>query len=315
MSIRCGFFNSVNNDKTYDAEDMGKIFEGIISDGVFNNINKGNSFKVTKNNNTMTVNVAAGKAWFYNRYFEIVGNETISLRNGDVNPRWDAICIKIDNSSSAREGSLYAYEGEPNADPVKPTITSTDDIKLIPIAYIKIPASAVNVNNAVITSTIGTSLCPYSEPSLDPRRAVYAFEGETAEASIFNYTVSYQDVELSSVGVGDTANVYNPNRTPTHNYWGRRASKSINYSDLGLEEGDEYYIIPIMTVARIVTTPSDRNTFPWEVIHPLVVKYFSDYIYLGTDYIDLSLTDSSWDYVRPDLKVNVRLMIIKKEEI
>lgn len=231
--IRCGFFNSVNNDKTYDAEDMGKIFEGIISDGVFNNINKGNSFKVTKNNNTMTVNVAAGKAWFYNRYFEIVGNETITLRNGDINPRWDAICIKIDNSSSVREGSLYVYEGEPNAEPVKPTVTSTDDIKLIPIAYIKIPANSVNVNNAVITSTIGTRLCPYSEPSLDPRRAMYAFEGETSEASIFNYTVKQKNFTIT----------LNQNINRDDNKTGKKGYVDLTAEDLGVDNINNIYIM------------------------------------------------------------------------
>ena len=179
--IRCGFFNSVNNDRTYDAEDMGKIFEGIISDGVFNNINKGNSFKVTKVNNTITVNVAAGKAWFYNRYFEIVGSEIVTLRGGDVNPRIDTICIKIDTSSSVREGTLYVEEGQPDATPHRPTITNTEDIKYLPIADILIPANAVNVNSATIANLVGTLRCPYSETTLDPRRAMYVFEGESQE--------------------------------------------------------------------------------------------------------------------------------------
>ena len=40
MTIKSGFFNSLNHDRVYDADDINSIFDGIITDGVFGNIGK-----------------------------------------------------------------------------------------------------------------------------------------------------------------------------------------------------------------------------------------------------------------------------------
>ena len=34
MAFTCGFFNSENGDRKYNAEQMSAIFDGIIADGV-----------------------------------------------------------------------------------------------------------------------------------------------------------------------------------------------------------------------------------------------------------------------------------------
>ena len=34
MAVTSGFFNSVNHDRLYDAEQLSSIFDGIIIDGV-----------------------------------------------------------------------------------------------------------------------------------------------------------------------------------------------------------------------------------------------------------------------------------------
>lgn len=65
MALTYGFYNAeLKNgefDRTYDAEDFGRLFDGIISDGVFKGF--GDSFKVTKKSNT-EITVGTGKAWF-----------------------------------------------------------------------------------------------------------------------------------------------------------------------------------------------------------------------------------------------------------
>ena len=35
MSLTFGFYNSLNNDRSYDAVDISRIFDGIINDGVY----------------------------------------------------------------------------------------------------------------------------------------------------------------------------------------------------------------------------------------------------------------------------------------
>lgn len=195
--IRCGFFNSVNEDRKYNAEDMGKIFEGIISDGVFHNI--GNNFKIEKINNTMNINILTGKAWFYGKYFEITSTETKSLRVGDLTDRIDAICIKLDNNNSVRMGSLHIEEGQANQNPTKPVPTNTDNIKFIVIGYVRVRANSQNLNNAIITSNIGTNSCPWSETTLDPRHGMYIYDGESGvEPSLLDTIQGSFEIELAA---------------------------------------------------------------------------------------------------------------------
>ena len=44
MSVSSGFFNSLNGDRKYNAEQMSAIFDGLIIDGVFASI--GTAFAV-----------------------------------------------------------------------------------------------------------------------------------------------------------------------------------------------------------------------------------------------------------------------------
>ena len=67
MTIKSGFFNSLNHDRMYDADDMNAIFDGIITDGVFGNI--GNRFIVTPGSG-MTINIGTGKARLHQIFVE-----------------------------------------------------------------------------------------------------------------------------------------------------------------------------------------------------------------------------------------------------
>ena len=64
MALTYGFYNAelVNGsyDRTYDAEDFGAMFDGLISDGVLPTYGK--QFKVTKYAE-LKVKVNTGKAW------------------------------------------------------------------------------------------------------------------------------------------------------------------------------------------------------------------------------------------------------------
>lgn len=180
MSIRCGFFNSINNDRKYDAEDMGRLFEGVISDGIFSTVEP--KFEVEPVPETMDLLVNNGKAWFHERYFEIYGPETVSIRQTDVNPRIDAICICINTTDSVRAGSIEVIEGSTS----KPSIPAEDGVYYIPIAWVTVGPNDTVSTDLDIESNVGNAhdpveayRCPYSEPTLDPRRAVYAYEGES----------------------------------------------------------------------------------------------------------------------------------------
>lgn len=182
MSIRSGFFNSIDNDRRYDAEDMGKVFEGIISDGVFSNI--GDKFAIEATPGTMKIKIKNGKAWFEGKYFEIEGYEEVTLSSGDLNPRIDAICIGINNTDGGRNGFVGVQKGTPAINPEKPTVESTDQIVKKVIGYVTVPANAISLDSVTIESnvgnaTVGPNYCPWAETTIDPRHGMYIYDSST----------------------------------------------------------------------------------------------------------------------------------------
>lgn len=83
MAVTYGFFDSINGDRKYSADEFGQIFEGIISDGVMANSRDG--FEITPGPENVTgrpkINVGAGKAWFNNHYIVNDTSYTITLDN------------------------------------------------------------------------------------------------------------------------------------------------------------------------------------------------------------------------------------------
>ena len=58
MAITYGYFNSVNGDRTYNADQMSEYFDGLVSNGVYESV--GGALQVTAGSG-MTVNVASGR--------------------------------------------------------------------------------------------------------------------------------------------------------------------------------------------------------------------------------------------------------------
>ena len=159
--ITYGFFNSVNGDRTYNADDMSNYFEGIISDGVFSNV--GQAFKVSSNSN-MTVKVGSGKGIIKNKYVNSTASETLNIETAHATlSRYDAVVLKC--NLSTRQITLEVKTGTPLATPIKPTMEDTAYIKEYCLAYITVSAGATSITSANIEDTrADTSLCGFVQP-------------------------------------------------------------------------------------------------------------------------------------------------------
>ncbi|MBP5597822.1 MAG: hypothetical protein J6Y02_20810 [Pseudobutyrivibrio sp.] len=133
MAVISGFFNAMQDgsgkrDRVYSAEDFGAIFDGIISDGIFEKYL--DHFNVTTSGTTPTghleVIVEPGRAWF-NQTWTLIDADytvnTISSRD-TVKHRIDGIYLKIDKDS--RANSIYVSEGD--EDPVAPVLKVPTDV-------------------------------------------------------------------------------------------------------------------------------------------------------------------------------------------
>lgn len=159
MSVTSGFFNSLNSDRRYNAEQMSAIFDGVINDGIFSSI--GTAFTVTADSG-FTVNVGIGRAWFDSIW---VYNDAILPITFDeseiVLDRIDALIIEINKTEEVREGSIKIIKGTPSAFPNRPVLIKNAYITQYPLAYVEINARETTIKQSKITSMIGTSECPY----------------------------------------------------------------------------------------------------------------------------------------------------------
>ena len=159
MSVTSGFFNSYNNDRRYNAEQMSSIFDGVINDGVFSNI--GTAFAVTADTGN-TVMVGIGRAWFNSAWLLNDALLPIELEESEVIlDRYDAVVIEIDHNESVRNGSIKVIKGSAASTPAYPEITKSKLLNQYPLAYIYRKAGSSEITQANITNAVGTSSCPY----------------------------------------------------------------------------------------------------------------------------------------------------------
>ena len=153
MSVSYGFYNSINHDRKYDAEQISSIFDGIITDGVYHSI--GDAFSVTPGTG-MSVNVASGRAWFNHTWTLNDAMIIVELAaSHQVYDRIDAIILKVDKN--ARTNTIIAKAGTPSSSPAKPTMANGEH----PLAYVTVGHGVTSIAASNIQFVVGTSECPF----------------------------------------------------------------------------------------------------------------------------------------------------------
>lgn len=134
MAFSYGFYNSLNGDRKYDSEDLSRMFDGIIYDGVIGAV--GDTFAV-KAGTGNTVNVSSGRAWFNHTWTYNDAPMPISCGSAAVLlDRYDAIVLEVNAASDMRKNSIKVVTGTEASNPVKPTMENTEFVHQYPLAYI-----------------------------------------------------------------------------------------------------------------------------------------------------------------------------------
>lgn len=162
MSVSYGFYNSLNHDRRYSANEMASIFDGLISDGVYKSV--GDHLAVTQHGSgdSMSVDVGSGRAWFDHTW--IYNNATLTLELSPSNlvlNRIDAVVIEVNADVNVRENSIKVVTGTPSSNPVRPTLIDDADVHQYALAYIYVSAAAESITNRDITDVIGTDQTPF----------------------------------------------------------------------------------------------------------------------------------------------------------
>ena len=159
MTVTYGFYNSIANDRVYDASQVSSIFDGIIRDGVFMSI--GTALVVTPGTG-LTVEVGEGRAWFNHTWTHNDSILVLSVDTPDlVNPRIDVVALEIDSSDPVRANSIKIIKGTPGAVPVVPTLANTLTLHQYPLAHILVNVGTTVFTAADITNKVGSAACPF----------------------------------------------------------------------------------------------------------------------------------------------------------
>lgn len=146
MGVTSGFFDSTQDvTRAYTAEQFSSIFDGLITDGVYENYPGGTRsggqkippFEVTAVSGQFKVNIGPGRAWF-NHVWVLNDNTTINISaaNGSYD-RYDTISIEINKTLSLARFNYSPGTPDGNNAPNEPV--NTDSVFYYPIARVVVP--------------------------------------------------------------------------------------------------------------------------------------------------------------------------------
>lgn len=161
MAITYGFFNALQQgdgtyDRVYNSDQISNMFEGLISDGVYESV--GNAL-IVKAKSGLTVQVGTGRMIISGKWLKNDATVDITLTSAHLTlNRWSAIVCRLDATN--RVMTLVEKAGTPATNPTKPTMTNSSTIKEKCLAYVYVKAGAISVSQSDITdSRADTSIC------------------------------------------------------------------------------------------------------------------------------------------------------------
>lgn len=157
MAITYGYFNSIDGDRVYSADQMSEYFDGLVSDGVYESV--GGALQVMASSG-MNVNVQTGRAivnckWLKN---DAVLSLEISAAHAVLN-RYTAIVLRLDLVN--RLMTITTKDGTPASSPTKPALQNDASAVELCLAYVYVGAAVTSITQANITDMRGSSSCPW----------------------------------------------------------------------------------------------------------------------------------------------------------
>lgn len=159
MAVTYGFYDSLNHDRLYNAQQMSAIFDGIINDGVFMSV--GNQFHTVAGTG-MQVIVKSGRAWFDSTWTLNDAEYPLSIDAADVLlTRIDAVVLEVNSEVATRANTIKVVKGTPASTPTKPTLTNTATIHQHALAYVTVAKNTTAITNSMIEIVVGKTETPY----------------------------------------------------------------------------------------------------------------------------------------------------------
>ena len=149
MAVTYGFFNSVNGDRTYNADQISNYFLKLISNGVFATPSNAMQVQATSG---MNVKVTAGWGFINCKWINNDNDYNLQLDAADLMlNRIDRVVMRLDNSTPVRSISIAIKTGTAATTPTAPALTRSGDVYELSLAQIYVAANAASITQANIT--------------------------------------------------------------------------------------------------------------------------------------------------------------------
>ena len=146
MALTSGFFNSVSGDRTYNADQLSSMFEGLVSDGIYESVD--DAFVVTASSG-MVLNVGTGRAMVNGKWVKNTAPIAVTLNAAHVLlNRYTAIVLRLD--ISGRDITVEMIDGEAASSPTKPSIVRNGSYYDLLLAYVYVGAGVTSISQANI---------------------------------------------------------------------------------------------------------------------------------------------------------------------
>lgn len=144
--LQYGFFNSIEGDRTYDAEDLSNLYEGLLTDGVIRGV--ASELNVIPGTG-MNVTVGTGKAVYDGKWMRNTEPLDLALAKTDNScSRIDLVIARVNYAE--RKVEIAVIMGTPAVSPAAPMLLNTADAKEFMLAQILIPKNTTAITESMI---------------------------------------------------------------------------------------------------------------------------------------------------------------------
>lgn len=161
--VTSGFYDAINSDRTYSADDMCRPYRRLVSNGVFATPQgtRSTDLQVVSAGSGMGIIVRAGEGIFADKWMEAPATAITVPSNTSTVARIDSVLVQVDLRSSGRVANVVYRTGTPSASPIPPSINLVTNVREYRVANIRVAPGASSIGQDVITDLRGSSECPW----------------------------------------------------------------------------------------------------------------------------------------------------------
>lgn len=157
MSISYGYFNSINGDRTYNADQMSEYFDGLVSNGVYESVGGALQVKAISGGG-MSIQVLSGRGIINCKWLKNDAAITLDITQAhSLLGRYTAVVLKLDITN--RLMTITTKDGTAASTPDKPSMQNDSEAVELCLAYIYVGAGVTTINQANIEDMRPSSLC------------------------------------------------------------------------------------------------------------------------------------------------------------